>query len=340
VQSRLRSTEAVFSCAIKCLSTDILSHMGSNPHIFIDRKRWERWYESSNPHVFRRLKRWFVVTETAIDRVVQLVRKIGVACNRDFKSAGLHQQFVARACSRGMIEKIGRGTYVLPGREETPQQRLVEACKRVPQGALCLFSALWFHGLIPEEPEAVWMAIDKKARTPQVDSLPLKFVFSSGDALTQGVVTLGLIDEVQVRVYSPMKTVADCFKYADKIGVDVGPAALAASVASNKYNRQRLLRFAEICRVKQAVAAAEKARRRPIPLELPEGEEAPKPDRIWDRDLLEKQVWSEPIRLLAARYGVSDVAIHKHCKKMGIKLPGRGYWAKKASQKEPPSGPV
>ncbi len=64
-------------------------------------------------------------------------------------------------------------------------------------------------------------------------------------------------------------------------------------------------------------------------------EEAPKPARRWDRGLLEKQVWSEPIRHLAKKYGVSDVAIHKHCKKMGIKLPGRGYWAKQAQMKEP-----
>jgi hypothetical protein len=150
-------------------------------------------------------------------------------------------------------------------------------------------------------------------------------------------VTLGLIDEVQIRVYSPMKTVADCFKYADKIGAEVGPAALAAAVACNKYNRQRLLRFAEICRVKQAVAAAENGRRQPVPVEQMDrgADDTPEPSRIWDRDLLEKQVWSEPIRQLAKKYGVSDVAIHKHCKKMGISLPGRGYWAKQASQKEP-----
>lgn len=122
------------------------------------------------------------------------MREIGVARGRDFRLAGIHQQYVADACDRGVIERIGRGTYALPGRQQTPQQRIVEACKRVPQGVICLFSALWFHGLVTEEPESIWMAIDKKARAPQVDSLPIKFVFSSGDALTQGVVTLGLTD--------------------------------------------------------------------------------------------------------------------------------------------------
>ncbi len=137
------------------------------------------------------------------------------------------------------------------------------------------------------------------------------------------------------RCYLGPAQLADCFKYAEKVGAEVGPTALAASVASNKYNCQRLLRFAEICRVKQAVAAAEKERRQPNPVDSPAGEEVPKPGRIWDRDLLEKQVWSDPIRRLAKKYDVSDVAIHKHCKKMGISLPGRGYWAKWASQQKP-----
>jgi predicted transcriptional regulator of viral defense system len=276
-----------------------------------------------------------MATGTTTERIVQLVREIGVARGRDFRLAGIHQQYVADACNSGVIQRVGRGTYSLPDRKVTPRQRLVEACKRVPQGVICLFSALWFHGLIAEEPKAVWMTIDKKARAPRGDLLPIKFVFSSGAALTQGVVTLGLVEEVQIHVYSPMKTVADCFKYADKIGAEVGPAALAATVSSNKYNRQRLLRFAEICHVKQAVAVAEKSRRQPAPAKSDEeAEEAPVTARVWDREVLEKEVWSEPIRQLAKKYGVSDVAVHKHCKKMGIKLPGRGYWAKKASQPE------
>lgn len=271
---------------------------------------------------------------TPIERIVQLVREIGVASNRDFRTAGLHQQYVARACSRGMIEKIGRGAYALPGRKLTPRQRIAEACKRIPDGVVCLLSALWFHELITEEPSALWMMIDTKGRRPQFDSFPIEFVYASGEALTHGAMNLGM-DGVQISVTSPMKTVADCFKYADRVGTEVGPAALAASVATNKYNRQRLLRFAEICRVKQVVAATENARIHSKPAKSKkEAGDVPVPTRVWDREVLEKQVWSEPIRQLARKYGVSDVAIHKHCKKMGIKLPGRGYWAKKAYVKE------
>jgi predicted transcriptional regulator of viral defense system len=258
-----------------------------------------------------------------------------VARLRDFERAGLHHRFVADACKEGALEKVGRGTYALPGRKQTPSNRIAEACKRVPQGTVCLLSALWFHGPIAEEPPALWMAIDIKGRPPQFDLFPIEFVYASGEALTHGAMNLG-IDGVQISVYSPMKTVADCFKYAARIGSEVGAAALAAAVASNKYNRQRLLRFAEICRVKQAVAAAESARIHPKPAKSNKtAKEVPAPIRVWDREVLEKQVWSEPVRQLARKYGVSDVAIRKHCKKMGIKLPERGYWAKKASMKEP-----
>jgi len=257
---------------------------------------------------------------------------LGVVRLRDLEKAGFHHRHVIDACNEGTIEKIGRGIYALPGRGDTPRDRLTEACKRVPQGVVCLLSALWYHGLIAEEPEAIWMMIDTKAREPQIDSLPIKFVTASGDALTQGFVPLGLISETQLRVTSPMKTVADCFKYADRVGAEVGPAALISSVAANKYNRQRLLRFAEICRVRQAIAAAEKARRKEVHAHPPENLEASSRSvRVWDRETLAKEVWESPVRQLATKYGVSDNGVRKHCKKLGIALPGRGYWQKLTS---------
>ena len=80
---------------------------------------------------------------------------------RDFEAAGLHHRYVIEACREGAIQKFGRGAYALPGRKQTPQQRIAEACKRVPQGVVCLLSALWFHGLIAKEPDALWMSIDR-----------------------------------------------------------------------------------------------------------------------------------------------------------------------------------
>jgi hypothetical protein len=176
------------------------------------------------------------------------------------------------------------------------------------------------------------MMIDTKARRPQVDPMNIELVRSSGEALTLGVVTLGWITAEQIRFTSPMKTVADCFKYSDRVEEALGPAALSAAIEKNLYNRQRLLGFAEICRVKQAVAACEKARRIPKPAEpSANGEAEPAPPqgrRIWDRETLAREVWKTPVLQLAKKYGVSDNGVRKHCKQMGIPLPGRGYWQK------------
>jgi len=96
------------------------------------------------------------------------------------------------------------------------------------------------------------MAIGHKARLPRVDALPIKIVRFSGETLTQGIVNLK-VDGVPVRVYSPMKTIADCFKFRHQIGIDIAVAALRASIHQAKYSRYRLLHFARICRVEKLV---------------------------------------------------------------------------------------
>jgi hypothetical protein len=175
-------------------------------------------------------------------------------------------------------------------------------------------------------PSQVSMAIDRKARLPAVDSLRLKIFRFSGQSLTQGVMNL-TVNGVPVRVYSPMKTVADCFKYRNKIGIEIGAEALTAAIKQNKYNRQKLLRFASICRVTKIVnRAADSAERAARPVQ---GHEARDAAPVWNLKLLREQVWAEPLSRVARKYGVSGVALAKRCKKMGIPLPGRGYWSRR-----------
>jgi predicted transcriptional regulator of viral defense system len=106
--------------------------------------------------------------------------------------------------------------------------------------------------LLHHEPSQIWMVIGRKARLPRVEALSLKIVRFSGEALRQGVVNLK-VDGIPVRVYSPMKTVADCFKYHHQIGIEIAVAALRASIHQAKYSRYRLLHFARICRVEKLV---------------------------------------------------------------------------------------
>ena len=167
---------------------------------------------------------------------------------RDLERLGVSRKNLKRLSDQGVIEKIGRGLYRVAASEATEHQSLVEACARVPHGVVCLLSALRFHGLTTQNPFAVWLAIDRKAWLPRVDYPPLQVVRFSGEALKSGVET-HVLQGVQVRVYSPGKTVADCFKYRNKIGPDVAIEALKDCIAKRLCTFDDLWRFARICRV-------------------------------------------------------------------------------------------
>jgi len=160
--------------------------------------------------------------------------------------------------------KVHRGLYASKDFPTTLDQRIVLACKRVPHGVVCLESALEFHGLIPPASDVVWMAIDRKARKPTLDGLEVRFVRFSGRALTQGVVN-ARIDGVHVRIYSAAKTIADCLKYRRKIGIEKALHALRVSIRLKKCSRERLVHFADICRVGKLLRYIYSYERRCIP---------------------------------------------------------------------------
>lgn len=185
--------------------------------------------------------------DSEIERLLALIRRRGLIRSRDLTAVDVERKTLVRGCKKGAIERLGLGMYSLPGRN---RDQIAEACLRVPHGVVCLPSALYLHGLIAKKPQEIWMAIGPKARRPRVDFLPLKIVRFSGDALTQGVVN-SKIGGVPIRVYSLMKTIADCYKFRNKLGAEVARAALRASVETGSYSRYRLLHFARICRVEK-----------------------------------------------------------------------------------------
>ncbi|MEK6653874.1 MAG: transcriptional regulator, partial [Thermodesulfobacteriota bacterium] len=130
----------------------------------------------------------------------------------------------------------------------TENRSVAEAGKKVPGGVVCLLSALRLHGLTTQSPFEVWMAIDRKARLPKSDSPKLRVVRYSGEALTAGV-EIRRIEHVPVRVYGVAKTVADCFKYRNKIGLDVALEALRESRRERACTMDEIWRYAKICRV-------------------------------------------------------------------------------------------
>jgi predicted transcriptional regulator of viral defense system len=182
------------------------------------------------------------------DRLLELIRTAGVVRSGDLKEQGFSREQLRRLRERGLVEQIGRGLYRLPAQEITEHQSLVEASRRVPHGVICLLSALRFHGMTTQNPFEVWLAVDRKAWLPKVDHPPLRVVRFSGAALAEGIEEHWL-QGIQVRVYNPAKTVADCFKYRNKIGLDVAIEALRDGVEKRLATFDDLWKYAKICRV-------------------------------------------------------------------------------------------
>lgn len=182
------------------------------------------------------------------EKVVALVQRKGVARARDLTREGVTREHLRRLLQRGQIQRVGVGLYSLPGADISEHRSLAEACSRVPRGVICLLSALRFHNLTTQNPFEVWMAIPHKAWRPKAQAPRLRLVHLSGQAMTTGIEEHH-IEGAAVRVYSPAKTVADCFKFRNKIGLDVAIEALRDYKKKHRSGMDDLWRFAKICRV-------------------------------------------------------------------------------------------
>lgn len=189
---------------------------------------------------------------TQADKVLELVKKAGVLRPRDLDTYGIPRIYLSRLLSTGMLQRIGRGLYVLPGSDVSEHRSLAEACKRVPKGVVCLLSALRFHELTTQSPFEVWLAIGEKAWRPCVQYPPLRVVRFSSAALEAGL-EVHRIEGVIVPVFTPAKTVADCFKYRNKIGLDVSIEALRECWRSQRCTMDDLWQYAKVCRVQNVM---------------------------------------------------------------------------------------
>ncbi len=188
------------------------------------------------------------MSQSKTQQVLDLAREVGVLRPRDIEAHGIHREYLRRLENQGLLMRSGRGLYTLSDTDLTENHSLAEAYKRVPHGIVCLLSALRFHKLTTQAPFEVWLAIDGKARPPKENLLPLRIVYMSGKALSGGVEE-HQVEGVTVRVYNPAKTVADCFKYRNKIGLDVALEALRECWRERCSTMDELWYYAKICRV-------------------------------------------------------------------------------------------
>lgn len=180
--------------------------------------------------------------------VLQIIRRMGIVRPADLAARGVSRGQIYRLVRKGLVERRDRGIYVAIRHPVTAQHTLAQVAKRVPGGVFCLLTALRFHGLTTQNPAQVWIALPEKARKPRLDYPRLRVARFSGAALTEGV-EIHRLERVAVSVYSAAKTVADCFKYRNKVGIDVAVEALRDFSRRQRGGATELARFARICRV-------------------------------------------------------------------------------------------
>jgi predicted transcriptional regulator of viral defense system len=180
--------------------------------------------------------------------VKALARALGVLRPRDLAARKIPRAVVSRLCAKGELTKTGRGLYVASLSTMTENHSLAEVARKVPHGVICLLSALQFHGLTTQLPAEVWLAISAKAHRPKGEGVVIRPVHYSGASFKEGI-EVHEIEKVRVQIFGAAKTVADCFKHRNKIGIDVAREALRDCWQKKKASSDDLWRYAKICRV-------------------------------------------------------------------------------------------
>lgn len=186
------------------------------------------------------------------DRIVELAGKLGVLRPKDLAKEGIQAEYLRRVCDKGLIKKVGRGSYVLADKEVNPHLSLAVVGRAVPNGVICLQSALAFHGLGESREDEVFVAIERRAARPRLDFPEVKVARLGGPAFTEGV-ERHILEGVKVRIYGLEKTLADLFKFRNKIGPHIAVDALRAAFSARKVKKDKLWHYARLCRVERVM---------------------------------------------------------------------------------------
>ena len=193
-----------------------------------------------------------MANKSPVERVAALARKAGVLRPRDLAPHAIPRHYLRSAEEQRLIQRTARGLYLPANAPLTEQHSLAEVAKRVPHGIICLLSALRFHDIGTQNPFEVWLAIGNKDRAPRSESPALRVVRFSGRALEYGQ-ERHVLEGVPVRITSITKTVADCFKYRNKIGLDVALEALRDCLRRKKATPSAILEAARVSRVENVL---------------------------------------------------------------------------------------
>ena len=192
-------------------------------------------------------------TENSMARAKAILRRRkGLLRTRDILRLGIHPRVLYALRDAGTLEQIGRGVYRVTNSAPLTNPDLSAVAARVPKGVICLVSALSFHDMTTQVPHEIYLAVERGSRPPKLAYPPLRLFWFTGAAFSEGIES-HIIDHVRVRAYSAEKTLADCFKYRRKIGLDVAVEGLRRYRRSKPLDAKAILRFARICRVEEVM---------------------------------------------------------------------------------------
>jgi len=185
-------------------------------------------------------------TQTA--RILDLARRQPLLSAADLRSRNWSPQLLLKLHGTGQLQRVSRGLYSLPNSEIGEHQSIVEVCRRVPKAVICLLSALQLHEVGTQLPHQVWIALPEATQTPRIDYPSMRITRLRGEAYSEGIETL-VEHGSTIRVYSLSKTITDCFKFRNKVGLDVALEALKEAWRQRKLNIDEVTRYARINRV-------------------------------------------------------------------------------------------
>lgn len=180
--------------------------------------------------------------------IINIAKSKGIIRSSDCKKYGISRNYLYRLSKAGILVKISRGLYTLANIPATEHMALIEVAKRTPNAIVCLLSALSFHELTTQIPHEVWISIPRGSWRPNIEYPSLNITYLSKDAYSFGIQE-HKIKGVVLKVYNPAKTVADCFKFRNKVGLDVAIEALKETLRSKKATMDEIVKASQINRV-------------------------------------------------------------------------------------------
>lgn len=192
-------------------------------------------------------------TKVTVKKAIAVFRQYGgVLRTAEAIRQSIHPRTIYEMRDSGLIEPISRGLYRLSSLPPLSAPDLASVSLQVPGGVICLISALAFHEITTQVPHEIYMALPRGAKRPRIGHPPTRIFWLSGKAFSEGIETR-MIDDIPVRVYCPEKTIADCFKYRNKIGLDVALESLKLYLQLKKKDINKLVYYSRICRVEKVI---------------------------------------------------------------------------------------